>query len=238
MSGPRSTFFPDRTHPENNLHRRHAPHSEQDADAPTPRPAFPILTIPGRNETFHESLGRILFDADVEIGHLDLTGRFLNAVDLSFSTAIRRLAATIRTRYMHDECLLLGRSFGAWLILNALLKVEEEAPFPGTTVLISPSLGHSHIMKGKSPRSWVGSVSPRDRWFWRKAGKRNHPPARQFLIIHGDQDLQCPIDLSRQLHEAWSVPLLEIPGGGHHLNSDGEVALINQAIGRIWPPSP
>ncbi len=38
------------------------------------------------------------------------------------------------------EGLLIGRSFGAWVLLNALM--ETKCPYPGTVIFISSVLGH------------------------------------------------------------------------------------------------
>jgi predicted alpha/beta hydrolase family esterase len=181
-----------------------------------------VFSIPGRGETFEESLGGLIPGGEIQVGFIDFIGRFAR---MSFPDQVAHVVRIISKKYWLDDALLLGRSFGAWIILNALMGLD--VPFPGTAVLISSVLG----VGGTDA---LGFAAPWSRRFWQKAESRSRLPARRLVLIHGTDDEQCPLAHAKRLVGLWHVELIVFRDGGHGLGRTAFREEIAEAIHRIW----
>lgn len=117
--------------------------------------------------------------------------------------------------HRHPRAIVAGRSFGAWLLLNALLEADQV--FPGTVVCIASVLGY-----GQS--GGLGMIAPRARKFWEAADRRTMSPARDLILIHAEDDEHCPIERARMLSAQWGARLVSHSAGGHGLGKASSVA--------------
>ena len=138
---------------------------------------------------------------------------------------MRWVGAALRRDAWDGGALVLGRSFGAWLVLNALL--EQEDPHPGTVVLIASVLGYG-------AGSGLGFKAPRARAFWSEAEHRAGPPAQRLALLHAADDEHCPCDYAERLSALWHVPLERFPCGGHALGKSAHADDVSSVIERWW----
>jgi hypothetical protein len=120
-------------------------------------------------------------------------------VELGFAAQVARVSALI-AGVRPDETLLVGRSFGAWLVLHALLGCPHG--FDGTVLLIAPVLGYGTSGRG-------GFVAPRARTFWANVEAGCSMPAARVVLVAGTADEQCPIEYPRRLGRWWPIELHE-----------------------------
>ncbi len=185
-----------------------------------------ILAIPGRDETVHEAFGALrLFEGRILRGldwGSDLAGR-------PFATQVRVVSALLASETPDEDSLVLGRSFGAWLVLNAL--IERDRPYPGTVVLLASVLGYGAA-------GGLGFKAARARAFWSEVERRGEPPARRLVLVHADDDEQCPCEYAARLSSLWRVPLERLPRGGHALGKSALVDEVSSIIAHHWSAKP
>jgi len=173
-----------------------------------------VLCIPGRCERFEESLGLLSWNEGTELGHVELTETFLKQ---SFSDVVSKVGRVIQDEYEHEDALLVGRSYGAWILLHALL--ENEGVYPGTVVLLSSVLGYGTY-------HGLHFIAPRADSFW---GKNNTSPAKRILMIHSTVDEQCPCDCVERLRQKWNIELVTFKEGGHGLG----ISVLQDEVTRV-----
>lgn len=147
--------------------------------------SFPrrALVVPGRGETVDDFLAwRAAFD---EVGGIDFDDRF---VRLGFGAQVAQVS-TLVAKAHSENALLVGRSFGAWLLVHSLL--GRSLRFDGSVVLLAPVLGY-----GGSGHA--GFMAPRTRTFWSSVEAGRAMPASRVVLVAGSADTQCPIELARR----------------------------------------
>jgi pimeloyl-ACP methyl ester carboxylesterase len=152
------------------------------------------LIVPGRGEAVRDL--RALLATVVRFDGIAFDERFAH---LGFAAQVARVSALI-AGVPPDETLLVGRSFGAWLVLHALLGRAQG--FDGTVLLVAPVLGYGTSGRG-------GFVAPRARTFWASVEAGRAMPAARVVIIAGTADEQCPVELARRLGTWWPIELHE-----------------------------
>jgi len=163
-----------------------------------------LFGIPGRGETLAESFGGIPRGPKTVLTGLewarDLEG-------LRFSAQVDLVTHEVRTRCWDEAAMVVARSFGAWILVNALLEMPE--PHPGTVLCVSSVLGYGST-------GGVNFIAPRALRFWREAPRLARPPAREFSLLHASDDTQCPLAYAEKLHALWGGNLI-VRSGGHSL---------------------
>jgi alpha-beta hydrolase superfamily lysophospholipase len=160
------------------------------------------LVFPGRGETVHDLRPLV---ASQDITGIDFDDRFAALGFAAQLAAVERLLAADGS----STTLLVGRSFGAWLLLHALL--DRSAAYPGTVLLIAPVLGAGSAGK-------TGFIPPRARTFWQRLEAGHPMPASKMVLACSTTDTQAPIDLARALARHWRIELHECDIG-HDLPS-------------------
>ena len=182
-----------------------------------------ILCVTGRGESLEEFPGRLSWYRQVEIGCIECTGYFARR---TFSEQVAVFRRNLSERYWHADSLLLGRSFGAWIMLNGLMELDGE--YPGTVILVAPVLGFGGGARG------LHFIAPRTRRFWSEAESRTRPPARRITVIISEQDEQCPPEYARRLCALWGMELIVFEQGGHGLGKDTLQQEVSETIHTLW----
>lgn len=86
-------------------------------------------------------MGGLTWKQDVEIGYNDFNDEFSI---MRFPGQVDLFVRIIQGNYWFENSLLCGRFFGAWILLNALMK--PDATYPGTVIVISTVLGFGGIV--------------------------------------------------------------------------------------------
>jgi predicted esterase len=158
------------------------------------RPCRRVLVVPGRDESVNDV--RRWFESFDDVVGIDFDQQMAG---LDFRAQVARVAHLLDGG-SPDELLLAGRSFGAWILLHALL--DRASPFAGTVLLLAPVLGYGG-------RGCAGFIAPRARPFWTSVRAGRSIPALRLILVAGRHDSQCPIELARELATCWPIELYE-----------------------------
>lgn len=137
---------------------------------------------------------------------------------------------------------LAGWSLGVSIVLHTCLRLlDEGAALPDALVLISgsPSLQRTQWFRARKPDELLTEIALRERrlglreaaghqdvaWTW-QANRHSdqlselHRISIPCLLIHGEQDEDCPLSHARQLEQGLPCPTLQVlPGAGHSVLS-------------------
>ncbi len=181
-----------------------------------------IFYAPGRDETLADIKDAIPWAGKVDICTIDFLRPFSSLPFPEQSAEFRQLFIN---NFWSSEDLLIGRSFGAWILLNALM--EADCVYPGTVILISSVLGF-----GGQPG--IEFMAPRARSFWSRVDSGEPPPARRIALIHAIDDDQCPFEYAKKLCDIWGVVLFGLEKGGHGLGRSGTKELLAGQMHDYW----
>ena len=151
------------------------------------------LVFPGRGEAVHDVRPLV---TSQDVTGIDFDDRFAALGFAAQLAAVARLVAADGS----STTLLVGRSFGAWLLLHALL--DRADAYPGTVLLLAPVLGAGSVGK-------TGFIPPRARTFWQRVEAGQATPASRMVLACGVTDTQAPIELARALARHWPIELHE-----------------------------
>ena len=176
-----------------------------------------VFCAPGRGESFQDSFAKLTWREKVELYYVDFTPAFGR---LLFTEQIALFERIIREKFWSQDAILLGRSFGSWIILNTLMRFEPI--YPGTVVLVSSVLGFGGTanLQFIAPRGWK---------FWDEA-KERVAPAKRFMLIHAVDDDQCPIKHAQKLSDMWHIDLVTFQDGGHQLVKTSHCEEVSEII--------
>lgn len=178
-----------------------------------------VFAVPGRGETVDEAFGA--WNADVAVEGVDFGEAF---VGLTFSAQVEVVAEEVRRGYWNERALVVGRSFGAWIVLHALMR--EETVYPGTVVLIASVFGYGR-------QGETRFMAPGASRFWTEAAARNGPPARTLAVLHGRRDTQCPFAYAEHLGALWNVEVRAFEAG-HELGKETFRDEVAAAVREVW----
>jgi len=167
-----------------------------------------IYYLPGRYETCLEHAGAVFSKAGLRYYGRDVADEFLR---LTFSHQIETIKSDIRN-YMTEKALLVGRSFGGYLILHAICEIGA---YPGRILLFNPMLGR-YI----NEKQMCGIIPPRADLLFSLALSGEFPKIRSLTIAAGEHDMQCPPEIASKFIEALgsNARLIMMPGQGHSPN--------------------
>ncbi|SEO41822.1 S9 family peptidase [Trujillonella endophytica] len=124
-----------------------------------------------------------------------------------------------------DRVGIAGGSYGGYLAALLITRTDRFA-----AAVVERALTEPHSFAGTSDVGWYEpelAFGP-DRARWTERSPLAHADAVRTptLVVHGEEDLRCPVDQGRQLHAALvrrGVPaeLLLFPGEGHELPRSG-----------------
>lgn len=181
-----------------------------------------IFCAPGRDETFEDAFGALTWPDDIEIGSVDFDQEF---AQLRFSDKVDFFRREIEDHYWSKGAMLLGRSFGGWILLNTL--VGFDAAYPGTVILISSVLGYGSA-------EGLQFIAPNADGFWREVERSAGPPSDRMLLLHSTDDQQCSISYAERLAKAWSIELIAFEDGGHDLGKIHHLDEVSRLIQEKW----
>jgi pimeloyl-ACP methyl ester carboxylesterase len=181
---------------------------------------FRPYLIPGRHEPVDGALGQLIREWVGPVTGRGLDGAFAR---LRFGDQLARIADDLTGRHWSAETLLVGRSYGGYLLLHAL---ADLTPFPGRVLLLSPVLGPA-----VSPTGRAGSRPPRADRLPRLVREGRFPPPGALVVYTGGADTGCDPELARQI--ILGIPgarLRIIPEADHDLPADCIRAAVSEIL--------
>ena len=132
---------------------------------------------------------------------------------LGFSEQLALIQTDLLSGFWHSEAVLVGRSYGAYLLLHALAEMDF---FPGKVLLFSPVLG-----AGLSKDRLFGVMPPRSKKLLKLAENGGFPAPRDLEIHTGAEDSGCDPRLAeRFVSLVGNTKLRIIPNAGHQLSDE------------------
>ncbi len=180
-----------------------------------------LYFIPGRGETLTNEIGQVITSLRFPVQGREVIGDFER---LLFSEQIALIRADLQSKFWHSEAVLIGRSYGAYLLLHTLAELDA---FPGKVLLFSPVLG-----AGISKNGLFGSIPPRAKRLLKLAESKEFP-APQYLEIHtGAEDNGCdPALATRFAAPIENTKLYIVPGAGHQLAEEYLRGVLDSFLG-------
>ncbi len=169
-----------------------------------------IYLLPGRKSKFDGSLGNNI----IKLGH-DIYGREIrDEFELyPISKQIDIICQDIKNNFWGEEFKLIGRSYGGYLMMHALMEFLPDV-YPGKVLLLSPVLGTSTVVNG------CGSRPPRSKKIleFSKSGKLN----KLNIEIHtGNKDIGCEYKLAEDIFSnIKNSKLYIVQDAPHHLDDE------------------
>lgn len=170
----------------------------------------PIYFIPGRGENIASGLGQIIASLGFIVQGREIIADFAR---LGFSEQLILIQSDLQSAFWHSEAVLIGRSFGAYLLLHTLTEMES---FSGKVLLFSPVLG-----AGLSKDRLFGSIPPRAKRLLKLAESGEFPTPRYLEIHTGTEDNGCDPRLAERFaYLIGNTNLFIVRGAGHQLGEN------------------
>jgi hypothetical protein len=180
-----------------------------------------VYFVPGRGERLEGNLGRHIQMSGAALVGREILGDFER---LPFADQIAVIRDDLDCAFWQPEVCLVGRSFGAYLLLHTLL---EKPPFPGGVLLFSPVLGPSILAGGR-----YGLRPPRADKLLRMAEAGQFPMPANLEIHTGMDDGSCDPALARRFAAAVGLTNLFLLDGMDHELPGGYVeGIIRRVLG-------
>lgn len=171
-----------------------------------------LYYMPGRGGHLNRGLGPALAARGFDVFGREMTARPDSADEnlfarLSFEQQIQVVAHDLQRLVTRDNPWVIGNSFGAYLMLHALLQVHR---FEGRCLLLSPVLGPCRLAGFSFRPPQAGQLQ--------KAIERGVFRHVAIDIVAGALDAQSPRDLCEQLISNAQGHLEMIEGDGHRIS--------------------
>ncbi|MCC6772696.1 MAG: hypothetical protein IT360_16000 [Gemmatimonadaceae bacterium] len=182
----------------------------------------PVYLLPGRDESLDAYPGSLLAACGVE-------ARGRTTADLSplrFNEQLSVIRADLVADFWHRGSLLIGSSYGAYLLLHTLADLLS---FPGSVLLLSPVLGAASSRDGR-----YASRPPRARRLMQLAEVGGFAAPSELQIHVGAEDRDCDPDRAAHFASQWEHARCSIvPGAGHRLPDEYVARLFQSAVARL-----
>jgi len=170
-----------------------------------------IYYLPGRDETHLQHVGSVLAESNIPFSGRDMQGRFLQ---ISFQQQIDKVMADLNDGFIHENVLLIGRSYGGYVLLHTLCEISW---FPGRVLLFNPVLGW-YI----NEKQMAGAILPRSGKLMNLAVADNFPIMQSLEIYTGELDKQCDPHMAKIFADSAGdfATVHIISGQGHTLDKN------------------
>ncbi len=168
-----------------------------------------IYFLPGRNGKLSEMPGGILRECCDRVFGRDLTEPFISA---RFSEQVSRIGEDLLELAAGDDTALVGRSYGGYLLMHALLKTGLAGK---DVLLLSPVLGAAMT---EWNGGFYGVIPPGAERLRRSVDEHRFPVPRRIIIHTGELDRGCDPQLAAFFASRIDNATLHIlPDTGHTL---------------------
>lgn len=179
-----------------------------------------LYFLPGRGESLSDGLDRLIAKFGYSIQGRDIASDFAR---LRFAEQLAFIKSDLQPAFWHSEAVLLGRSYGAYLLLHTLADME---PFPGKVLLLSPVLGAAVANNG-----FYVSLPPRAERFANLVESGGFPGPRYLEIHTGGEDNGCDPQLAERFASlVWNTKLHAVVGAGHALGVEYTAGVLKKFL--------
>ncbi len=174
------------------------------------RPSGSLYFLPGRGEKPANRIEQFIATLGYANAAREMSGEFYR---LRFSEQLDLIRSDLVAGFWEPNANLVGRSFGAYLLLQALADMDS---FPGRLLLLSPVLGAAVANNG-----FYVSRPPRADKILQLAEGNGFPAPNQMEIHTGAADNGCDPSLAvRFAAKVGNTQLHVVPEAGHKLGEE------------------
>ena len=175
-----------------------------------------IYYLPGHGGRITNGLGQALVGRGYEVVGRETVGDFKK---LDFNAQVTTIANDINEHFWHEDAKIIANSFGGYLLLHALSKLD---PYIGKILLLSPIVGEF-----SSEQISMGFIPPyADRL--RELASTNQYPAPMNCSFHvGSEDWQSNPQNVTVFARALGLPVTVVPNAEHQLPKDYVSSLLD-----------
>jgi len=168
-----------------------------------------IYYLPGHGGRITNGLGQALVARGYEVLGRETVGDFKK---LDFNAQVTTIANDIKEQFWHEDAKIIANSFGGYLLLHALLKLD---PYIGKILLLSPIVGEF-----SSEEISMGFIPPyADRLI--ELASTNHYPTPMNCSFHvGSEDWQSNPENVTSFARLLGLSVTVVPNAGHQLPKD------------------
>ena len=177
---------------------------------------IPIYYLPGHGGRLTSGLGQALVDRGYEVVGRETVGDFQK---LDFNDQVTTIANDIKQHFWREDGKIIANSFGAYLLLHALSKLN---PYMGKILLLSPIVGEF-----SSEEIRMGFIPPYAKLLGELANANQYPAPMNCSFHVGSQDWQSDPENVTAFARALGMPVTVVPGVGHQLPKDYVSSLID-----------
>lgn len=170
-----------------------------------------VYYLPGRHEPLDSGPGKLLLEWGYRVGGRTIPG---DLTGLGFDEQTALIRSDLMLRFQRRDALVVGRSYGAYLLLHAL---AGSLPFPGRVVVFSPVLGAA---LARREGAFYGAIPPRAGELEQLAKRGAFPVPKALDIYLGSGDAGCSVEFARELASRIGGRLHVIGRAGHELGAE------------------
>jgi pimeloyl-ACP methyl ester carboxylesterase len=165
-----------------------------------------IYFLPGHGGRISNGLGQELVRRGFDVMGRETVGDFKK---VSFDVQVETVAADLKTNFWSEDALVIGNSYGAYLLLLALSSLTT---FPGKILLLSPIVGEF-----SNEQTRIGFIPPYATRLFELASKGLYPIPNSCQIHVGSQDWQSISENVTAFAALINANATILEGAGHSL---------------------
>ena len=168
-----------------------------------------IYLLPGRGRPLNEGLGAELHARGYDVFGRELVGDFAKR---PFREQVDIVANDLKSGFWHDDAMVIGSSFGAYLFLHAQSGLD---PFIGRVLLLSPIVGEA-----SNEEAMMFFVPPGARRLQDLVNSGKYPAPAKCEIHVGENDRQSHPAVVMGIGQNLGLSVSVVPGNGHRLDAN------------------
>ena len=175
-----------------------------------------IYYLPGHGGQINNGLGQALVARGNEVVGRETVGVFKK---LDFNDQVTTIANDIKEHFWRDDAKIIANSFGGYLLLHALSKLD---PFIGKILLLSSIVGEF-----SSEEISMGFIPPYADRLSELASSNQYPAPLNCSFHVGSEDWQSNPENVTKFANLLGLPVTVIPNAGHQLPIDYVSSLLD-----------
>jgi len=181
-----------------------------------------IYYLPGHGGSISNGLGQALSGRGYDVFGRETVGDFRR---LDFNDQVDTIAQDLIRDFWSKDSRIVANSFGAYLLLHALAKLE---PYKGNIILLSPIVGEF-----KSDEIRMGFIPPYSKRLFELANANQFPVPKHCSFHVGSEDWQSNPKNVSTFAELLGAPVTIVPHVGHQLPRN----YVNQLLDSVFSPN-
>ena len=169
-----------------------------------------VYYLTGMNGRLRTGLGEALLSRGVDVTGRELVDDFRRS---DFQDQVDTVANDLETHFWNDDSYVIANSFGAYLFLHALAKLQKA--YVGNALILSPIVGEF-----ANEETRMNFIPPRDTFLHKLAVAKRFPTPLKCQIHVGSEDWQSNPKNVTTFADLVGLKVHVVQDGGHMLPKD------------------